>query len=47
MEESRVYGGELHKLEPKELARVNVQVMVNAIGGLSRRLQKQLAFVGV
>jgi adenine-specific DNA-methyltransferase len=47
LDESRVYGGGLYKLEPKELARVNVQSMIGAIGGLSRRLQKQFSFIDV
>ncbi len=46
LDESRVYGGGLYKLEPKELARVDVQDMVAAIGGLSRQLQKQFTFIG-
>ena len=46
LDESRVYGGGLYKLEPKELARVNVQAILDAIGGLSRRLQKQFTFIG-
>jgi len=46
LHESRVYGGGLYKLEPKELARVNVRAMIDAIGGFSRRLQKQFTFIG-
>ncbi|MGQ0635977.1 MAG: Eco57I restriction-modification methylase domain-containing protein [Planctomycetaceae bacterium] len=46
LDESRVYGGGLYKLEPKELARVNVHEMVDAIGALSRKRQKQFMFIG-
>jgi hypothetical protein len=42
MDESRVYGGGLYKLEPKELARVSAEPILSAIDGLTTRRQKKL-----
>jgi hypothetical protein len=41
LDESRVYGGGLYKLEPRELGRVSAAAIVEALGGISR--QPQLA----
>ncbi len=42
VEESRVYGGGLYKLEPKELGRVSAQALVAALDGLSPQPQQLL-----
>ncbi|MCK4340202.1 MAG: Eco57I restriction-modification methylase domain-containing protein [Phycisphaerae bacterium] len=40
--ESRVYGGGLYKLEPKELARVSAAPILQAVAGISPRKQMSL-----
>ena len=40
--ESRVYGGGLHKLEPKELARVSAEPILAAVQGIQVSPQKKL-----
>jgi predicted RNA methylase len=44
MSEGRVYGGGLHKVEPKELAQIPAQPILNAIDGAVRIEQQQRLF---
>jgi hypothetical protein len=42
--EGRVYGGGLHKVEPKELAQISAQPILEAIGGEARIERQQRLF---
>lgn len=42
LDESRVYGGGLYKLEPKELARLSADFLLSAIDGINRPRQQFL-----
>jgi hypothetical protein len=42
LSESRVYGGGLHKLEPKELARVSAEPILAAVKGIELSPQRKL-----
>lgn len=44
LSEGRVYGGGLHKVEPKELAQIPAQPILNAIDGVVRIAQQQRLF---
>ena len=44
LSEGRVYGGGLHKVEPKELAQISAQTILAAIGGEARIERQQRLF---
>lgn len=44
LSEGRVYGGGLHKLEPKELANVSAEPILELFSELARPVQKRLGF---